>query len=129
MRKVRNISLILLLVLLVGCATFDTNTYKALSSARVTYNNAQAALDFLYQQGKLTNAQMAPIIKVEQIYVSAYLAAVAAYEVYHKDPTAANQAILQTAMDAASAALATFMQNYNQFNAPAAPAATVIKPK
>jgi hypothetical protein len=91
MKKARNLSIIILLLLLVGCATFDSNTYKALETARVTYTQSMGAAGALWMQGKITEAQKNEIIKIGNIYYSSYGIARSAYEVYHANPTPAGQ--------------------------------------
>lgn len=93
MRK-RSLFLVMVLVwmvMVVGCATFDKNAYKSLESARLTYDGAMSAAGQLWIDGKITKAQVDQIKKIGNIYYSAYGIARSAYEVYHANPSPAGE--------------------------------------
>ncbi len=75
----------------VSCATFDTNSYKTLAIAKTSYTQAMTALGSLQAQGKLTDADVQKILPYARAYYQAYLVAESAWEVYHANPTVANQ--------------------------------------
>ncbi len=82
---------IILACFLMGCATFDTNAYKTLAVAKTSYTQGMSALGSLKLQGKLSDADVNKILPVARAYYQAYLVAESAYEVYHANPTVANQ--------------------------------------
>jgi hypothetical protein len=92
MRKVRiSLTMVLVLVVLAACASFDQNAYKSLRIAKTSYDTTLSALGDLYKAGKLSEAQKDNIIKVAKVYFVAYQAAVRAYEVYHNTPSVENK--------------------------------------
>jgi hypothetical protein len=96
---------VVLLATLFSCATFDKNAYSTLSTAKITYDTTLSALGDLQRQGKISDADVQKIIKIANIYRTAYLAAVSAYEVYHNNPSVTNQDQLLQLLSDVSAAL------------------------
>ncbi len=90
-RKFLPFLIVILLMACVSCATFDTNTYKTLAVAKTSYIQGMSALGALQAQGKLSDADVEKIIPIARAYYQAYLVAESAYEVYHANPTVANQ--------------------------------------
>ncbi len=90
---------IICVCLLVGCATFDINAYKTLAVAKTSYTQGMSSLGVLQVQGKLSDADIKKILPVANVYYKAYLVALSAYEVYHANPTLANQDQLITLLN------------------------------
>lgn len=82
---------VVLLSMVVACATFDTNAYKTLAIAKTSYTQTMGALGSLQAQGKLTDADVQKILPFARAYYQAYLIAESAYEVYHANPSVSNQ--------------------------------------
>jgi ABC-type glycerol-3-phosphate transport system substrate-binding protein len=118
--------LVLMTLLLAGCATFDQNTYKSLNIAKVTYTQTMSALGDAYKAGKISEAQKDVIIKVANVYYVAYNAAVKAYEVYHNNPTVTNQDQLIALLNAAAVKLGELIPLLSELNVPV-PILTVPK--
>lgn len=95
MLRIRKFSIVVLvaivLVACISCATFDSNAYKTLGTAKVSYNQVMSALGSLQAQGKLKDADVQKILPFARAYYQAYLIAESAYEVYHANPSVANQ--------------------------------------
>jgi hypothetical protein len=91
-RKIRvSIVMVLVLLALAACASFDTNAYKTLAVAKTSYTQAMSALGSLQTQGKLSDAEVQKILPIARTYYQAYLITESAYEVYHANPTITNQ--------------------------------------
>jgi ABC-type glycerol-3-phosphate transport system substrate-binding protein len=128
MKKMVQLPLVLMLMalLLAGCATFDQNAYKSLNTAKITYTQTMSALGDAYKAGKISEAQKAVIIKVANVYYVAYNAAVKAYEVYHNNPTVTNQDQLIALLTDAAAKLGELTPLLQGLNVPV-PVLTIPK--
>ena len=120
MRKVIRfpVMLMVMAMLVVGCANFDQNAYKTLNTAKVTYTQTMSALGDLYKQGKITEAQKNNIIAVANVYYLAYNAAEKSYEVYHSNQTVANQDQLIALITDAAAKLGELLPLINGLGVP-----------
>lgn len=110
-----------------GCATFEKNAYTSLSAARTTYTQSMLAIQDLQRQGKLTQADAKKIYPVAAAYYNAYLSSVAAFEVYRKTKSTADQDKLITALTEASLKLAALIPLLAPFNVTVQPLAVPIK--
>ncbi len=107
---------ILLVCFIISCATFDKNAFTTLGIAKTSYTQGMSALGSLQAQGKLSDADIQKILPIARIYYQAYLVAESAYEVYHANPTVANQDQLIKLLNDAAAKLGTLsaiLINYN----------------
>lgn len=68
----------IVLLLLVACASFTQNSYKALTVSQQTYDAALSALGDLYKQNKLTETQKDKAIQIGNLYKQAHNEAVTA---------------------------------------------------
>jgi ABC-type glycerol-3-phosphate transport system substrate-binding protein len=118
--------LVLMALLLAGCATFDQNAYKSLNTAKITYTQTMSALGDAYKAGKISVAQKDAIIKVANVYYVAYNAAVKAYEVYHANQTVTNQDQLIALLNDAAAKLGELLPLLSGLDVPV-PTLTVPK--
>ncbi len=111
-----SVAVFLLVFLIVSCATFDKNAFTTLGIAKTSYTQGMSALGSLQAQGKLSDADVQKILPIARIYYQAYLVAESAYEVYHANPTAANQdQLIKLLNDAATkmGTLSAILINYN----------------
>lgn len=92
------LSLLLVGVFVLGCATFKSNTYKTLYSAGTVYDVAMKSVADLKAQGKVTDAQLAEVIKIANAYYVSYQASVDAFETYLKTDSAADKDKLAVAL-------------------------------
>ncbi len=116
MRKVKYLFLPILLAAFVACATFDKNAFTTLGVAKTAYTQGMSALGDLQRQGKLSDADVQKILPVARIYYQAYLVAESAYEVYHANPTVANQDQLIALLNDAAAKLGQLSAILTQYN-------------
>lgn len=107
---------VVLLVSLLSCATFDKNCYSTLASAKVAYTSTMSALGDLQRQGKITDADVQKILPPARIYYQAYIVAELAYEVYHANPTVANQDQLIALLTDTATKLGALSQVLLQYN-------------
>jgi regulator of RNase E activity RraB len=100
MRKRSTVLLALLLVgvFVMGCATFKSNTYKTLYSTGTIYDVAMKSAADLKAQGKITDAQVAEVMKIANAYYVAYQASVDAFETYIRTDSAADKDKLAVAL-------------------------------
>jgi len=82
---------VLLIVALVGCASFTSNSSKVLTTAGTAYNATFLSLADLHRQGKLTDADRDNAIAAGKKFWSAYHEAVTALEIYQVTKTDANK--------------------------------------
>ncbi len=117
MKKAKYLILSTLLVcFIISCATFDKNAFTTLGIAKTSYTQGMSALGSLQAQGKLSDADVQKILPIARIYYQAYLVAESAYEVYHANPTVANQDQLIKLLNDAAVKLGTLsaiLINYN----------------
>jgi predicted lipoprotein len=99
------------LVLVVGCASFEQNTYKAVGSLAVTVEQARQAYVALYDAGKITPATKATVEKAYADYQKAMAVLQASLSAYRADKS---QAPVTAAMDVLSAAVAAFLKATGQ---------------
>ncbi len=119
MRKVSRITLAVLLVgvFVVGCATFKSNTYKSLYSVGTAYNVAMKSVADLKAQGKITDAQLAEVMKIANAYYVAYQSSVDAFEVYNKTDSAADKDKLAVALADVAGKLSKIVEYVNRLRA------------
>ncbi len=93
MRRFRISVMFLALIMLVACATnsFKSTTYKTLASSKASYEQTMLAVQDMQKQGKLSQKDADMVGKVGDIFYTAYLTALAAYNGYVADPSATNQ--------------------------------------
>ena len=83
MRRTRMVlPLLLVMAALIACATFTQNTYKTLYSVGTAYDVAMKSVRDLKDMGKVTPEQEVEILKIANVYYSAYHAGVDAFETY-----------------------------------------------
>jgi hypothetical protein len=75
-----------------------------------------SGLGNLQFQGKLTDADVQKILPPAQLYYQAYLVAESAYEVYHANPTVANQDQLINLLNDVAAKLGVLSQILLPYN-------------
>ena len=92
------IGLFLVLVLVVGCATFKQNTYKTFYALGTTYDVAMKSVNDLKNMGKISDAQLSEIMKLANVYYVAYHAGVDAFETYNITGSASDQDKLKVAL-------------------------------
>jgi hypothetical protein len=110
---------VILLAAIIGCSTtsstltpaqqYDLNAYKILAGAKASYETAFVVLAELQKQGKLSDEDAKKAINAGNVFYLIYLVAEAAYETYHKDPTAVNQASLDKNLQDISVKLGEFL--------------------
>ena len=83
---------------MVGCASFQRNTYRTLSVAKETYDVSMKSAADLYKQGRINDQQKTDIIRVGNEYRAAYFVAVDALVAYAATEAASDKEKLQTAM-------------------------------
>ncbi len=118
MRKLRiSMAMILVLIVLVACAanSFKTITYKTLASSKASYEQAMLAAQDLQKQGKLSQKDADMIGDIGNIFYTAYLAALAAYNGYLADPSATNQQKVTSALSATQTKLGAFLGTWAPF--------------
>jgi hypothetical protein len=91
MKAKRLVPILLVLVLMAGCASFTTNTYRTMYTAGVSYDTSMKVIANLQAQGKITQAQRDEINKYANIYYVSYQTAVKAFSTYNKTQTAADK--------------------------------------
>ena len=82
---------ILLLPVLIACATFQQNTYRSLYTAGTSYDLAMNTVSTLQKQGIISEAQRKEINVLANVYYVAYQTSVTAFETYKIADTAANK--------------------------------------
>ena len=82
---------ILLLPVLVACATFQQNTYRSLYTAGTSYDLAMTTVSTLQKQGIISEAQRKEINVLANVYYVAYQTSVTAFETYKMADTSANK--------------------------------------
>ncbi len=92
MRKVK-LSLIVIIVLsvLLACASFDKNSYKAIAISQTSYDKAMRGLVDLQVKGLLSDSDVKKVLPYARGFYQAYLVAEAGWEVYHMNPTIEGQ--------------------------------------
>ena len=102
MRKFKILSVLVLCVFLVACASLISNSYKSLAISKVTYDTAlKAAADF-QSKGLITQDQRDQINKAAKLFKAAHNVAVDALEVYATTDLASDKAKLFTALATAA---------------------------
>ena len=101
------VPIVLVAFMMMACASFNVNTYRALNTAGVVYDEAMKGLADLYFQGKITTEQKDQAVKLATAYHGAYHGAVDAFDTYMKVQDQAGLerlktllAVLQTKLDA-----------------------------
>ncbi len=109
--------MILAMVVLAACAanSFKSTTYKTLASAKASYEQAMLAAQDMQKQGKLSQKDADMVGKVGDIFYTAYLTALAAYNGYIADPSATNQQKVTAALSAAQTKLGAFLGAWAPF--------------
>lgn len=107
--------LALVLAILIGCATFTANSYKALSAAAVTYDTTMKSAADLYKQGKVTDEQKAKIVEIGNYYWAAYHVAVDALAAYEATSSAEDKDRVTVALSRMSAFLAQLVEYVTPF--------------
>ncbi len=72
---------------LMGCGTFTSNTYKSLYIAGTSYDAGMKSVSSLQKQGVISDAQRAEINKYGNYYYVSYQVAVDAFALYKKTET------------------------------------------
>ena len=114
-RKVRFTIPILLVLMLVACASFEKNTYRTLSTTGVLYDTGMKSVASLQAKGQITEAQRAEINKYATPVYDAYQAGVAAFKAWKISQTADAQAKAQAAVGALNKIWASFADAINKF--------------
>ena len=105
-RKLISIGIvIMLMVFVVSCATFEKNTYRTMYVSGTAYDTGMKVVSSLQAQGKITPAQRLEINKAANVFYVSYQVAVDAFEVWKKAQT-------QTAKDILIGSLASVLAKY-----------------
>jgi len=116
MRKTSKVLLTLVLVgiFVLGCATFKSNVYKSLYSTGTLYDVAMKSAADLKAQGKITDAHVSELMKIANLYYVAYQASVDAFETYLKTDSAADKDKLAVALADVAGKLSKILDYVNR---------------
>jgi hypothetical protein len=106
-------------LVLVGCATFERDTYRTLATAAATYENGMSALADLDKQGKLPAAERAQIKTAAIAFWSAYHAAADALAAWVRTKDKATEERVVLLVGQMTGALAQLLGNLAPFIVPA----------
>lgn len=116
-RNLANAALVLALVLALttawGCASTTTNAYKVLASGKVAYQGAMNAAGDAYKQGLIGEEEKEVVIDLGNRYWAAHQSAATALEAYAVGETDESKGRLENALQAASQALTSLLNNWD----------------
>lgn len=104
----------LLFVALIGCATFERNTYRTMYISGTSYDTGMKVVSKLQSQGTITLAQRLEINKVANVFYVSYQVAVDAFEAWKKSQTQMAKDILISALSTMAAKWITYSSYVNR---------------
>ncbi len=114
-RKLVSIGIvIMLMVFVVSCATFERNTYRTMYISGTSYDTGMKVVSKLQSQGAITLAQRLEINKVANVFYVSYQVAVDAFETWKKSQTQAAKDILITVLSTMEANWVTYTSYVNR---------------
>jgi hypothetical protein len=102
-------SLLVVLCLVLACATFTQNAYRTLTVSYQAYDATLSTMGDLYKEGKITEAQKDDAIKIARGYKLAHNDAVAALADFETNGGDTNKAAYTKAAAQAAASLAKLL--------------------
>lgn len=107
----------MVLIVLAACTTdnFKKTTYQTLASSKASYEQAMLAAQDLQKQGKLSQKDADMVGNIGDLFYTAYLTALAAYNGYIADPSATNQQKVTAALSAVQTKLGAFLAAWAPF--------------
>lgn len=119
MKTIRSRVVMLMLVVVIlgvmiqGCATFQQNTYRTLYISGTTYDTTMKVVADLQKQGIIDQAKRDKINVVALVFYNAYQASVDAFGFYVKNPTSTTQEKVVATLNVLSAAWPEFAKLVN----------------
>ncbi len=105
---------IMLMMFVVSCATFEKNTYRTMYVSGTAYDTGMKVVSKLQSQGTITLAQRLEINKVANVFYVSYQVAVDAFEFWKKSQTQAAKDILITVLSTMAANWVTYSSYVNR---------------